>query len=47
MRVPKLLTMGGCGLRGGNTDIETMQSLSYPDAWLDASGYKDCAASFA
>lgn len=25
----------------GNTDIETMQSLSYPDAWLEASGYKD------
>ena len=28
---------------GGNTDIETMQSLSYPDAWLEASGYKESA----
>ena len=30
-----------CFSIGGNTDIETMQSLSYPDAWLEASGYKE------
>mmetsp|Transcript_59209 Transcript_59209/g.138685 ORF Transcript_59209/g.138685 Transcript_59209/m.138685 type:complete len:587 (-) Transcript_59209:132-1892(-) len=24
-----------------NTDIESMQSLNYPDAWLEGSGYKD------